>query len=130
MQQHSQPRRGDRKGRITWSGCLFFLEFSIVLVTKTKDTASPSGLVLFYALHRGLHPPAISCRPFRPDFQFPIHENSYSIGLNFKPDILNHKIAWAVWQNQCYSNSVSGYKLPVLMSRYSAFLGVNLSTAI
>ena len=38
-------------------GRLFFLEFSIVLVTKTKHPASPSGLVLFYYLYRGLHPP-------------------------------------------------------------------------
>ncbi|MBF8277115.1 MAG: hypothetical protein HW390_2188 [Candidatus Brocadiaceae bacterium] len=46
----NQPRRGDRKGRIAWLGCLFFLKCIIVLITKTKHPASPSGLVFFYCL--------------------------------------------------------------------------------
>ncbi len=51
----NQPRRGDRKGRTKWLGLM--LLFIIGLNTKTKHPASPSGLVLFYCLYRGLHPP-------------------------------------------------------------------------
>jgi hypothetical protein len=37
----------------------FFLKFIIVLITKTKRPASPSGLVLFYCLYP-LYPAGLS----------------------------------------------------------------------
>ena len=69
----NQPRRGDRKGLATWLVRLFFLKCIIVLITKTKRPASPSGLVLFYYLYRGLHPPLYPVGLSGLNFEIPIH---------------------------------------------------------
>ena len=45
-----QARRGERKGCLTWPEHISFLEFIIVLITKTKCPVAPFELVFFYYL--------------------------------------------------------------------------------
>ncbi|MBI5307918.1 MAG: hypothetical protein HZB37_06225 [Planctomycetes bacterium] len=66
----NQPRRGDRKGLTTWLGLLFLLK--VILVLTRKQNVLPPLRGLYYLLSlQGASPPAISCRPFRPNFEIP-----------------------------------------------------------
>ncbi len=41
---------------------------------ENKMPCRPFGACIFLLSLQGASPPAISCRPFRPNFEFPIHQ--------------------------------------------------------
>jgi hypothetical protein len=61
---------------LNMGGHLSFLEFIIVLITKIKCPIATLGLVLLCYLS-GASPPVMSCRPFRPNFEFLIRKRGF-----------------------------------------------------
>ncbi|MBF8275444.1 MAG: hypothetical protein HW390_517 [Candidatus Brocadiaceae bacterium] len=68
--KNNQPIRGDRKELTTWLGRLFLLKFILILTRKQNVLPPLRGLYYLLSL-QGASPPAISCRPFRPNFEIP-----------------------------------------------------------
>ncbi len=69
----NQPRRGDTKGRIIGLKRLLFSQNVVLLRLRKQIILPPYRMVLPL---QGALPPAISCRPFRPNFEIPIHLNN------------------------------------------------------
>ena len=53
----NQPRRGGRKGSLTWPKYLPLRELIIVLITENKIPCRPFGAYIVLLSSRGLHPP-------------------------------------------------------------------------